>query len=66
VLGNGAENAFRQSMLLSDGSMGIFFANGIVGTIMSLAIFMALLPIATWAYGKFAPGKAAPKSAAAN
>jgi hypothetical protein len=51
---------------MSDGSMGIFFANGIVGTIMSLAIFMAILPIATWAYGRFAAGKASPKSAAAN
>jgi putative tricarboxylic transport membrane protein len=66
VLGNGAENAFRQAMLMSDGSMGIFFANGIVGTIMSLAIFMAILPIATWAYGKYAGGKTPTKSAAAN
>ncbi|MFZ9122062.1 MAG: tripartite tricarboxylate transporter permease [Burkholderiaceae bacterium] len=66
VLGNGAENAFRQAMLMSDGSLGIFFSNGIVSTIMSLAIFMAILPIATWAYGKVASGKAAPKSAAAN
>lgn len=65
VLGNGAENAFRQSMLMSQGSGGIFFANGIVGTIMSLAIFMALLPIATWAYGKFASGKGAASSATA-
>ena len=65
VLGNGAENAFRQSMLMSQGSGGIFFANGIVGTIMSLAIFMALLPMATWAYGKFVSGKGATSSAAA-
>jgi hypothetical protein len=37
-----------------------------VGTIMSLAIFMAILPIMTWAYSTYVSGKAAPKSAAAN
>ena len=57
VLGNGAENAFRQAMLLSGGSGGIFFSNGIVGTIMSLAIFMALLPLMGWGYRKMSAAK---------
>src|SRR6478609_5106216 len=38
VLGDRAEDAFRQSMLASKGSLGVFFANGLVGTIMTLAI----------------------------
>jgi putative tricarboxylic transport membrane protein len=57
VLGNGAENAFRQAMLLSQGSGSIFFSNGIVGTIMSLAIFMGLLPVMSWGYRKMSAAK---------
>jgi TctA family transporter len=38
VLGDRAEDAFRQSMLLSKGSLSIFWANGLVGTIMTLAV----------------------------
>jgi putative tricarboxylic transport membrane protein len=57
VLGGGAENAFRQAMLMSDGSLGIFFANGIVSTLMSLALFMLFLPLATAIYGKLVVSK---------
>lgn len=38
VLENKAEEAFRQSLLSSQGSMGIFFANGLVGTVMTLGL----------------------------
>jgi putative tricarboxylic transport membrane protein len=38
VLGDRAEDAFRQSMLMSKGGLGIFWANGLVGTIMTLAL----------------------------
>lgn len=38
VLGDRAEDAFRQSMLASQGGMGIFWNNGLVGTIMTLAV----------------------------
>jgi TctA family transporter len=38
VLGDRAEDAFRQSMLASRGGLGIFWANGLVGTIMTLAV----------------------------
>lgn len=38
VLSDRAEDAFRQSMLASKGGLGIFWANGLVGTIMTLAI----------------------------
>jgi TctA family transporter len=38
VLGDRAEDAFRQSMLASKGGLGIFWSNGLVGTIMTLAV----------------------------
>jgi TctA family transporter len=41
VLGDKAEEAFRQSLLGSQGSLGIFFSNGLVSTIMALG-FIAL------------------------
>ena len=40
VLGDRAEDAFRQSMLMSQGTMSIFFANGLVGSITILALVM--------------------------
>ena len=40
VLGDRAEDAFRQSMLMSQGTMSIFFANGLVASITSLALVM--------------------------
>ncbi len=38
VLGDKAEEAFRQSLLISQGSLGVFFSNGLVGTIMGLGL----------------------------
>ena len=40
VLGDRAEDAFRQSMLMSQGNMSIFFANGLVASITILALVM--------------------------
>ena len=40
VLGDKAEEAFRQSMLLSQGSVAIFWSNGLVGTIMALGLVL--------------------------
>ncbi|WP_028746650.1 tripartite tricarboxylate transporter permease [Rhizobium mesoamericanum] len=44
VLGNKAEHAFQQSMILSDGSLSVFFSNGLVGSIMTIALAVLLLP----------------------
>jgi putative tricarboxylic transport membrane protein len=44
VLGDNAENAFRQSMLMSQGDMRIFYANGLVGTFTTLALFLLFWP----------------------
>ncbi len=40
VLGDRAEDAFRQSMLMSQGTLSIFFANGLVASITILALAM--------------------------
>jgi putative tricarboxylic transport membrane protein len=45
VLGNRTEQAFRQSLLLSDGSLGIFFGNWLVGSIMVLGLLMLFWPM---------------------
>jgi putative tricarboxylic transport membrane protein len=44
VLGHKAENAFYQSMVLSDGSLGIFFSNALVSAIIGLAFALLILP----------------------
>ncbi len=44
VLGDKAEDAFRQSLIMSHGSVSIFWSNGLVATLMTLAIVMALWP----------------------
>ena len=43
VLGDKAEEAFRQSLLSSQGSLGIFFSNGLVSSIMALGLDRAVL-----------------------
>ena len=45
VLGDMAEASFRQAMLLSQGSLAIFWSNPLVGSIVSLAIFLLLWPL---------------------
>jgi putative tricarboxylic transport membrane protein len=44
VLGDMAESAFRQSMILSGGSLAIFWSNGLVASICGLAIFVLFWP----------------------
>jgi putative tricarboxylic transport membrane protein len=45
VLGDKAEEAFRQSLLASQGSMTIFFSNGLVSAIMALALIALFWPV---------------------
>jgi TctA family transporter len=44
VLGDRAEVAFRQSMILSGGSLSVFWSNGIAATLSTLAIVVAVFP----------------------
>ena len=45
VLGDKAEEAFRQSLLASQGGLGVFFSNGLVGTIMALGLIALFWPL---------------------
>lgn len=45
VLGDMAEASFRQAMLLSEGSLSIFWSNPLVGTIVGLAMIMLVWPL---------------------
>jgi putative tricarboxylic transport membrane protein len=47
VLGDQAESAFRQSMLISQGSVYIFFSNWLVGSVMALGVVMLFWPLVT-------------------
>jgi putative tricarboxylic transport membrane protein len=44
VLGDLAENALRQSLIMSQGSLSIFFTRPIAGAITALALFFFVLP----------------------
>jgi putative tricarboxylic transport membrane protein len=50
VLGDKAEESFRQSLLASQGSLSIFWANGLVGTIMALGLIALFWPIISEAW----------------
>ena len=45
VLGDMAEASFRQAMLLSQGSLGIFWSNPLVGSIAGLALLLLAWPL---------------------
>ncbi|MGH8638289.1 MAG: tripartite tricarboxylate transporter permease [Burkholderiales bacterium] len=45
VLGDRAEDSFRQSMLMSQGDVRIFFSKGLVGGITALALVLLLWPL---------------------
>jgi putative tricarboxylic transport membrane protein len=51
VLGDMAENALRQSLIMSQGSLAIFLTRPISGVITAVAIFFFVLPLLT-AWGK--------------
>lgn len=45
VIGDKAEDAFRQSMIISHGSFGIFWSNPLVGSIATLGLVFLLWPV---------------------
>jgi putative tricarboxylic transport membrane protein len=51
VLGDMAESSFRQAMLLSQGSLSIFWANPLVSSIAGLAMVMLFWPLLARASG---------------
>jgi putative tricarboxylic transport membrane protein len=61
VLGDLAENALRQSLIMSQGSLAIFFTRPISAVITGLAVFFFALPVLTpwWRARRRAPARAA-------
>ena len=55
VLGDMAESAFRQSMIVSKGGIAIFWSNGLVGSIMGLALILLSWPLIAGAKNKLLP-----------
>jgi putative tricarboxylic transport membrane protein len=45
VLGDKAEDSFRQAMLVSQGDLGIMWSNPLVGSITTLALVMLFWPL---------------------
>ncbi|MFC3123664.1 tripartite tricarboxylate transporter permease [Pseudoroseomonas globiformis] len=52
VIGDKAEDAFRQSMLSSDGSLGIFWSNWLVGGLVTLALAFLIWPFVAMLLGR--------------
>ena len=57
VLGDKAEDSFRQAMLMSQGELLIMWANPLVGTITTLALVLLFWPVLAWVWKKLRPGK---------
>jgi putative tricarboxylic transport membrane protein len=55
VLGDKAEESFRQSLLASQGSLGIFFSNGLVATIMALGLIALFWPLISEGWSRLRP-----------
>lgn len=57
VLGDLAESSFRQSMLVSQGSLSIFWSNWLVGSICALAMLMLFWPLISILIDRLRNGK---------
>lgn len=61
VLGDKAEEAFRQALLGSQGSLSVFFSNGLVGSIMTLGLIALFWPLISSGWARLS--SRAPKTA---
>jgi putative tricarboxylic transport membrane protein len=57
VLGDKAEDSFRQAMLISQGEMSILWSNGLVGSISTLALVLLFWPLIARLIAKVRPPK---------
>jgi putative tricarboxylic transport membrane protein len=53
VLGDKAEDSFRQSLMASQGDLSVFWSNGLVASISGLAILMLFWPLVARVLDKF-------------
>ncbi|MDH4289142.1 MAG: tripartite tricarboxylate transporter permease [Aquincola sp.] len=60
VLGDKAEDSFRQAMLVSQGDVSIMWSNSLVGTITTLALLMLVWPLLSKLLAKLRPPKDKP------
>lgn len=58
VLGDKAEDSFRQAMLVSQGEVGILWSNPLVGTISTLAVLLLFWPLISRLLARIRPPKA--------
>ncbi|TRZ92854.1 MAG: tripartite tricarboxylate transporter permease [Rhodocyclaceae bacterium] len=56
VLGDKAEDSFRQAMLVSQGEMSIMWSNALVGSITTLALILLFWPLISRALRMIRPG----------
>src|ERR671914_180219 len=52
VLGDNAESAFRQAMLMSQGELGILFSKKLVGSMTTLALVLLFWPLISWMWAR--------------
>jgi putative tricarboxylic transport membrane protein len=57
VLGDKAEDSFRQAMLVSQGELSIMWSNALVGSITTLALLMLFWPLIGMVIAKIRPPK---------
>ena len=57
VLGDKAEDSFRQSMLVSQGDVTIMWSNSLVGSITTLALLLLFWPLISKALKSIIPAK---------
>ncbi len=57
VLGDKAEDSFRQAMLVSQGEVSVLWSNPLVGTISTLAILLLVWPVISKLIAKVRPAK---------
>ena len=57
VLGDKAEDAFRQSMIMSKGTLSIFWSNPLVGTLMTAGLVLLFWPVLTQGIQRFLPAR---------
>ena len=58
VLGDKAEDSFRQAMLMSQGEVSIIWSNPLVGGITTLALLLLFWPLIARLIAKVRPPKA--------
>ena len=57
VLGDKAEDSFRQAMLISQGELSVLWSNALVGSISTLALILLFWPLLSRLIAKVRPPK---------